>query len=119
MRHVRYIVWAVRRSLSPLLGAASQTCRDCWRTSYFDFHVATLDWNAAVDPDGRWDDPPDGAPGTLCLPCFDRRAERQGVDYSASLAVMGHGCWNVDGEAVQAVREVARVTLADAQEVTS
>jgi hypothetical protein len=53
------------------------------------------------------------------LPCFDRRAERQGVDYSASLAVMGHGCWNVDGEAVQAMREVARVTLADAQEVTS
>ena len=104
MRLLRRIRYIVRRRLAPLLGAGSQSCIDCWHPRYFDFHVATSDWNAVVDPAGLWDAPVEGAPGTLCLPCFDRRAERQGVDYSAALAVMGHGCWNVNSEAAEAVR---------------
>src|SRR5207253_1345605 len=77
VRHLSYLLqWPPRR----------QTCKDCWRNDGIDFHVPPEIWNAVVAPIGWpawWD-----WGGVLCLECFDRRAEKRGIDYSGGLAVM-------------------------------
>lgn len=74
----------MRRSPRP------QTCKDCWRSDGIDFHVPDPLWRAvcagSVWADGVTDP-------VLCLDCFDRRAERAGIDYAAAITVLGRRSW--------------------------
>jgi hypothetical protein len=72
-------------------GGARQTCRDCWRNDGIDFLVPNVVWRLVTG----WHD----GGGVLCLACFDRRAERKDVDYSAFVAVGGRRCWMAPGGA--------------------
>jgi hypothetical protein len=64
-----------------------QTCQDCYRDtrSAIWFYVANHVWWAVVGEDQP----------VLCLVCFDRRAERVGVDYRPWLTVLGARSWLV------------------------
>lgn len=89
--------------------ARRQTCKDCWRNDGLDFHVTTEVWNAVVAPRYEtytgpsglpWTRPTDltsyvreGWPGVLCLACFDKRAERRGVNYMNAVRVHGSRWW--------------------------
>lgn len=79
----------LRRALYPF--HRRQTCKDCWRSANgLDFLVSNRCWNAVmigVDSDGE------GAPGVLCLECFDARARAAGVEYRDHLVVFGRGAW--------------------------
>jgi hypothetical protein len=55
-----------------------------------DFYVPETIWEAAA-----------GGCTVLCLACFDRRAERAGVDYSGAIVVMGRRSWLACGEGVR------------------
>jgi hypothetical protein len=54
-------------------------------------------------PDGVWYAVVGDCQAVLCLTCFDRRAERAGVDYSGDLVVMGRSAWLADGVAAKAL----------------
>jgi len=56
-----------------------QTCEDCYRDGRgsVGFHVPDRVWDAVR-----------GDRHVLCLTCFDRRAERAGIDYSGEIVVM-------------------------------
>src|SRR5207302_7664570 len=71
-----------------------QTFKDCWRSDGFDFHVPESIWRQVI-AGASW-----RVPGiervtnpVLCLSCFDRRAERVGINYSGSIVVMGRRSW--------------------------
>jgi hypothetical protein len=71
-----------------------QTCEDCYHDgrSAVWFHV----------PDDLWDTVR-GTRHVLCLTCFDRRAERLGVDYSGDVTIQGRSSWLACGVAMQAL----------------
>jgi len=71
-----------------------QTCEDCYRDGRDAvwFYVPDVMWEAVR-----------GGRHVLCLTCFDRRAERVGVDYSGEIVVMGRACWLGSGVAAKAL----------------
>lgn len=64
-----------------------QTCADC----YIDSRAAL--WFYV--PDHMWRLVVGESQDVLCLSCFDRRAESQGVDYRAWLTILGRRSWLV------------------------
>jgi hypothetical protein len=54
-------------------------------------------------PDGVWVAVAGDCQDVLCLTCFDRRAERVGVDYSGDVVVFGRSAWLADGAAAKAL----------------
>jgi hypothetical protein len=71
-----------------------QTCEDCYRDGRDSvwLHVPNDVWDAVR-----------GDRHVLCLTCFDRRAERMGVDYSGDVVVMGREAWLACGVAAKAL----------------
>lgn len=85
-----------------------QTCRDCEHpfSEVIDFLVATPIWNYVMAREttttytirpGLFDQTAyprvEGAPGVVCLACFDKRARELGIPYRESLTVFGIDCW--------------------------
>lgn len=78
----------VRHRLTP--PPRPQTCKDCWTRDGIDFHVPNGIWRLVTEG-RRWSE---GITNPkLCLQCFDRRAERAGVDYSGAITVLGRRSW--------------------------
>jgi hypothetical protein len=75
----------------------NETCKDCWRQHYFDFHAPPELWEQVWDG-STWHVPGWGGPhpsASLCLSCFDRRAHAKGIAYWDRVVVLGWEAWQV------------------------
>lgn len=84
-----------------------QTCANCYRDgrTAIWFYVPDDVWASVMGEDQR----------VLCLPCFDRLAERCGVDYGGEIEIQGRGSWLVGIQAVAAVATSAALSSASAR----